>query len=186
MYYWITLSATFPCNSFFFFFLFLETVCPLLLWSLKYHPLLDNIPPLPQLIENTVYNFPLLKNDFTLFFFFFLPFLLFFFFFQFTISYLNNLYTQTNRNNNPVTSIYKVIHIKEAEIVKLQKDLVNQKHSWLSVPDFDVTYMAVFLPFFKALIFFFMCKKHIFRGYDHVKIVCNNKTDIALDMFVLQ
>lgn len=108
------------------------------------------------------------------------------FFYKYTISFLNNLYTQTNRNKSPVTSIYKAIDIKEAEIVKLQKDLVNQKHSGLSVPDFDVIYMAIFLPFFKALVFFLMCKKHIFRGYDHVKIFCNSKTDIALDMFVLQ
>lgn len=79
-----------------------------------------------------------------------------FFYIYIPFPFFNNLYTQTNRNKSPVTSIYKAIDIKEAEIVKLQKDLVNQKHSGLSVPDFDVIYMAIFLPFFKALVFLFV------------------------------
>lgn len=49
------------------------------------------------------------------------------------------------------TSIYKIIPIKEADVTKLQKNLVDQKHSDSGFLIFDIIYMAVFLPFFKAL-----------------------------------
>lgn len=73
---------------------------------------------LPSFIKNTVYNFPLLNNDFTLFFFSFLSFQHFLF--------EHPLHT----NEKLVTSTYKMIHIKGAENAKLQKNLVDQNHSY--------------------------------------------------------